>query len=150
MIDANARARASLVRGIIRFAEHLHKRTQKLEHKLYDDGSSFHVGQYDCRSESLHRFDRDGNVWHDTWDTSHHNGDPYNERSEKLSDDQATTFLSNLYQRLTDAAVDHEIELLRKNSEDQLRATALRTSKPSCVDHRTPVGYVDPGSDRRC
>jgi len=127
-VDANDRARASLVRGICRFAEHLYKVTQKLEFKLYrtDSGGTMYVGQYDCRSESLHRFDEDGRVWHDTWDTSHHNGDPYNEKSTELSVDDATRFLSDLYQRLTDAAVDHEIRLLRKSNEDRLRATALK------------------------
>ena len=125
LLPPEQKQRIELVREVCRLGEYFKDVSGHWDDRLVEsDDGDLSIGGYDCRSERHLSFTRDGTVKLMTWDTSGHNGDPYNEKEVTLDHAEAVKALDGLKHRLRERAIKREVELLEQHKQKRLEADA--------------------------
>jgi hypothetical protein len=129
-ISPDEKARRQLVREIKVLGNHINEPETRIHEYLeLSDGSpggEFAVGYAGSREEECLKFRDNGRVSRTTWQTSGHNGDPYDFKTTELSPEEATRVLTGLRDMLEERAIRKERELLERAAQKRLQDTARK------------------------
>ena len=125
-VPAERRERMELVRECHKLTELLHRTYKDWDHRVCENADgTFSCVRYNSRDERLLSMDWDGNVKLSTWQTSHHNGDPYDYKTINLDPGAAKNELTWLRNGLLQACVDAEKKLIEEAKKQKVDDVAL-------------------------